>query len=143
MSIKYLTGKIEWHKNKELDKYGKRTLDLYMDEDQWSKFNSFELKTKARDNQKTGEQFVTLSRKKTGYGAEGATFELGEWEVKDAEGNPYNGEVWNGSDVTIKLEVYFSKVAGSNVARVEAVRVDKLAEAPKGARQDEQIERPF
>ena len=141
MAIKYLSGKIKWHKNKELDKYGKRSLNLYMDADNWAKYNSFELKSKVQQDKNTGESYVILSRKKTGYGAGGSQHELGPWQVLDNTNSPYTGEVWNNSDVTVKLDVYYSKMSGSNTARVEAVRVENLAEA-KGE-PDEEIERPF
>lgn len=141
MSIKYLSGTIKWHKNKELDKYGKRTLDLYMDEDNWNKYKAMELGIKTRDNKDTGEQFVTLSRKKIGYGKNSVEFELGPWEVLNKDGTEYTGEIWNGSTVTIKMDTYFSKASGSNVARVEAVRIDNLAEASREP--DEVIDEPF
>lgn len=144
MSIKYLNGTIKWHKNKELDKYGKRTLDLYMDEDNWAKYRTMDLALKVRQNEETAEHFVTLSRKKIGYGAKGAEFELGPWSVVDKADVPYDGEVWNGSKVMVKIDVYYSKTSGSNVARVEGVRVEELAEAPANMREpDEEIERPF
>lgn len=142
MSIKYLNGTIKWHKNKELDKYGKRTLDLYMDQENWDKFKTFDLALKVRTNEETGEKFITLNRKKIGYNTKGE-YELGPWLVVDSADKPYDGEVWNGSQVMVKLDVYYSKTSGSNVARVEGVRVENLAEAPNLREPDEEIERPF
>jgi hypothetical protein len=140
MAVKYLSGQIKWHKNKELDKYNKRTLDLYMDADNWTKYRSFELGAKSRED-KDGNSFVTLNRKKIGYGKGGVEYELGPWQILDSADEPFDGEVWNGSDVTVKLEVYYSKQTGMNVARVEAVRVEKLSE--NNREPDEAIERPF
>lgn len=140
MSIKYLTGEIKWHKNKELDKYGKRTLDLYMDDENWEKYEKMGLGLKTRYGD-DGRKFVTFSRKAKMY-ISGNEVDAGPWTVLDNKDEPFTGDVGNGSVVTVKLDVYPVKLTGGMGHRVEGVRVEELVEFNK-REPDEVIDAPF
>lgn len=138
--IWYLDGKVNWHANEKPDKYGKYTLDLYLTPESQKKYIESGLNLKDR-NDKAGAAFVKLGRKHISTNAKGISRELGPWEVLDKNGDPFSGRVGNGSDVTVKVEIY-DLTNGNKGHRVEAVRVNHLVEAMK-QEVDEDIDQPF
>lgn len=47
-------------------------------------------------------------------------------DLLDADGKPYHEAIGNGSDVTLRLEVYTYRKGEGRAARLKAVRVDNL-----------------
>ena len=128
----YLSGSCKWAKvlpDNGDDKFERWTIDLYMDDKSWKKFNDSQLTLKVREDD-DGE-FVKFARRFT------------DWEgnkVDAPEIHGAEGEIGNGSDVTIKVEVFDTKNGKGH--RLLAVRVDNLVEYDS-REVDEDIDVPF
>ena len=135
----YLTGKGSWfHKLFEPDEYlgDKRwKISFYPDPKSMEKFK--ELKTVNRFKTDKDGTYVVLSRPvdKPWQIKDGESPEFDPPRVTDSEGNlwPDDKIIGNGSEVTVKLEVYNYSYKGRSgtAARLEAVRVDDWVEYQK------------
>lgn len=139
----FFTGTAKWAKFKTPDKYGKYSLDLYMDKenlDQYKK-SGIQSQVKADDD----GAFVSFKRLHEQV-IKGENVEWGPPKVvllegKDDEGKPvytsFDGLVGNGSVVTCRVLVYDG--ARGKGQRLEAVGIEKLVEFNPG----DQSEFPF
>lgn len=94
-------------------------LNLYLDEDNKAQYNATGLKGAIRTDE-DGEYVVF--KRKVSVGSR----TYGPPEVMDAEGNPVEGFIGNGSKVTVKVEVYDAPRYGVKGHRILGVRVDEL-----------------
>ena len=127
----YLSGKSKWVMTKQVDKYGKWGTCLYLDDA--SKKKWAELKEKGIMNTLSEDedgQFVRLRRDAEKTFRDGTRRGFVPVKVIDKEGNPYDGNIGNGSDITCKIEVYsYKKPFGPGLGygiRLESIRVDNL-----------------
>lgn len=129
----YLQGKSKWAKLTTPNKFGKWSIDVYLDEASLAKFK--ELKEKGIKNSIKKDDdgyYVSLQRPQTKTSMRGFTFGYSAPIVLDKDGEtPFTGSIGNNSDVTAKIEVYyyddpFGK-EGSAI-RLASVRVDHLVE---------------
>lgn len=122
----YLSGQAYWTKlyPENCDEYnGEKNaqLELVLDAAQLKALKAHGSKANPRINDE-GKMCVKLRRK-----IEHKIPELGGFPtVLDAEGNPFNKLIGNGSDVTVKVSIYDTPQAKGT--RLESVRVDKLVE---------------
>ena len=122
--VVYLSGIAKWCKNREPDpKYGNYEVDLYLDEESWLLFEGTGSRATPKEDDE-GEKFIRLRRPH-------------QREFKDElkiygppasflNGEPFTGNIGNGSKVTVKVEVYDTKKGKGT--RWEAIRVDELVE---------------
>ena len=118
MAIKteYFNGVCKWAKvYKPDEKYGKYSIDVLLDMDQFTKLKA--LKVKNNGKPEDGKMWVTFRASSDAP------------SVTDASGASITDSIGNGSEVTIKLTVedFVSQKWGNVVkSNLEAVRVDKL-----------------
>ena len=129
----YLSGICKWAKvlpDNGDAKFERWTIDLFMDDKSWGKFDDSGLQLKVREDDE-GDKFVKFARRFT------------DWEgnkVDAPEIHGADGEIGNGSEVTIKVEVFDTKNGKGH--RLLAVRVDELQEY-ESRQVDEDIDVPF
>lgn len=136
----YFSGTCKWAKVREPDKkYEKYSIDLYMQPDQFAKYQESGAQLKVR----TGDdgEYVTFSRPCRRI-IKGELVEMGPPDVLTGDGGTLDEKtlVGNGSHVTLKV-VVFDTVKGKGT-RLEAVRVDELVAFSKPD-VDEDIDEPF
>lgn len=130
----YLKGKGKWHKLVIPDQlYNKWSVVLYPDAASLETVRELQLAGLKNRLRKDDEGYnvnfsrpVTKENKKTGQ-----VMTFNPPKVVNKEGDPMDGvAIGNGSDITIKLEVYEHAVPGSSkkakAARLASVRVDNL-----------------
>lgn len=121
----YFSGKAMWAKVFQPDtKYGvKYTIDVVLDPASYDLFLSSGSRSKIRKDEKTGETFVKFTRDESGF-RKGEEVKFGPPDVLSADGKtPFTQLIGNGSQVTVKVEVYDSKHGKGT--RLAAVRVDE------------------
>lgn len=125
--IVYLSGKAKWCRLKKPDKFGNWSIQLYPDTESLARFQTLNLKNEV--NEDDDGKFIYLRRPVSKL-MKGRVVEFTAPEVLDADGQPTDVNIGNGSDVTVKLTVYSgSSPRGSYVgSRMEAIRIDKLVE---------------
>lgn len=125
----YLTGRIKWAKGLKImdEKFKSYSAQFYPSDKSMNEYKSLGLKTTFRMDDE-GENFsirrphAKLFKNKEGV-EEVKVFGLPE--VFDNEGNPIDPmKVGNGSEVTVKLQVYDTGYGKGS--RLEAIRVDNL-----------------
>lgn len=134
----YFSGVCEWFKKD--DEYRKHSLDLYMDEPSWEKFEKSGAQLKRRE--KNGRRFVSFGRSFEKM-IKGEVKTLGPPLIIDVDGESIElKKIGNGSSVTCKVNVYDTpKGKGTELV---AVRVDNLIEYnPTEIEVDETEKSPF
>lgn len=123
----YLSGKAKYIRMHTLDKYGKYSFILYLDDTskvEWAKLKAAGIMNSSKMDD-DGE-FVRLSSppKKTFRGVDTP---LPAPAVMDADGKPWNPENWigNGSDVTAKL-VHYSVTPKFGTGPASAIRLEGI-----------------
>lgn len=92
--------------------------------DEEKMFKSLKTKKEFKDDEENGRSYMALRR----YVQNDLYPNLGGLpKVFDSEGNTFDGNIGNGSKVTVKVEVYDTK-SGRRGTRLIAVRVDDLVE---------------
>jgi len=118
----YMTGVAYWAKvHKPDEKFNKFTLDFYPDDKSWKVYKATGLQLKERESEhgtyiKLGVAAARLT--KTGE-VKKATV-----TVLDEDNNPTKEDIGNGSEVTVKIEVFDTAKGPGH--RLIAVRADKL-----------------
>ena len=124
MATHYFTGECKWARVQTPDdKYKKYSIDVKLDEKQMYEYGNLKLKGKPR------EGFVTFSS----YPDKKNSGPAKKPEVVDAEGNPCDALIGNGSNVTVKVETYSynNEYGKGNGSRLVAVKVNELKEYVK------------
>lgn len=142
-SIHYFSGKCKWAKVfKPDERYNKFSIDVALTGKQLEEFNKLGLRGKPKIDEE-GNHWVTFRRDPASQVYKsGERVPAGPPSVSDPDGNSFSGIIGNGSDVTVKIQVYswenkqYGKGMGS---RLEAVRVDNLVEYKR----DDGIKHPF
>lgn len=123
----YFTGEVEWAKVRTPDeKYHNYTVDLYMDDDSWTKF--FDSGLQLTPKEKDGKRYVTFRRPEEKL-IKGETVNFGPPEVlihEDDNYNDFDGLIGNGSTVMVKVAVYDTMRGKGH--RLETVAVEELVE---------------
>lgn len=128
----FLQGKVKWVHTKRLDKYGKWKAVLYPNEESLTKVRELiEEGIQNELNKDDDGYFITFSRLPEKSDRTGRKYSLTPVEVVDKDGRGFDGYVGNGSDCTLKLEVYGGKRPGGiggeyKAARLAGIRVDNL-----------------
>lgn len=133
-STYYFTGQCRYAKLREnqLDpKYNKWAIDLNPDDESYQLFLDSGSRLKVKEDEE-GNKWITFNRKKEMVKRDGTVVEFGPPAVawRDGEPDDFNGNIGNGSKVTVKVEVYDS--AAGKGTRLEAVRVEELVEYNSG-----------
>jgi hypothetical protein len=123
-------GKSRWAHLLQLNKYGAWSIELFPTRDSLEIIRELQadgLKNVLKKDPEDG-WYIAFRREPTKK-IRGAIVNFPAPMVMDAEGKKFTGEVGNGSDVTITLEVYThgTPSGGTAVAaRLKAVRIDNL-----------------
>jgi len=135
MATYYFSGKAKWASDiMKVDKYGKHSMKLIVDEKTAKEFQAIGAKTTPKP-QDDGTFAINLTRKPTmSVWKNGKKTEAGPPEVIDASGKPFEGAIGNDSDVTVKVEVFkYDNSYGKGIGvRLDKVRVDNLVEYKPG-----------
>lgn len=136
----YMQGKGKWVRVHQLNKYGKWSLDFYPNEQDLDKMKSLKEGLAIKNDLKKDDDgyFMTFSREPSKKAKNGKILNFGPPEVLDGKHKLAEGKylpfqegvlIGNGSDITLKLEVYTwtSEAYGKGrAARLASVRVDNL-----------------
>lgn len=128
----YLQGKAKWCRVHTPDQYGKWKTVLYLNNDSLNIVNGLLERGLKNVLAKDEDGYnMTFSRKTQIDSVQGRPIPLPPPELLDADGKtPLRGiMVGNGSDITVKLDVYPCRPKGSKpfvAARLEAIKVDNL-----------------
>lgn len=128
----YFSGTAKWAKLKTTNKFGKHSIDLYVDDATRKEIRA--LGTRLNTKEDDDGFFYSFRRDPDRTFRDGS--KVGPPTVVDKDGNPFDGLIGNGSKVTIKLAVYDfpagevngQKWVAGRGSRLEAVRVDELVE---------------
>lgn len=123
-------GKCRWAHLLQLNKYGAWSIELFPNRDSLEIIRELQadgLKNVLKKDPEDG-WFINFRREPTKK-IRGAIVNFAAPLVIDTEGNKFTGEVGNGSDVTVTLEVYTHATPSggtATAARLKGVRVDNL-----------------
>ena len=132
----FLSGKAKWAKvwkpDQEYDKY---SIDLYMDDENFAIYDDSGMKLKLREDE--DGKYIRFSRPASKV-INGELTEFKRPKIVNADNEEIEETVLigNGSDVTVRVEVYDTKAHGKG-HRLNAVRIDNLvAYEPKNSSSD-------
>ncbi len=122
----YMTGVSGWTHLGQPGKYGNYTVDMYLDDESWEKFDKVGLQLKPKEDDQG--KYVTFRRPPSQQLINGTIIEHGPAKIVDDNGDPFEepNRIWRGSKLTCRLVVY-DTIKGKG-HRLEAVRVEELAE---------------
>lgn len=126
----YLQGKVNWFRPKVPNKWNKWSAQIHLDDKGLEIIR--DLQSKGLKNQLKKDDdgyFLNVSRPVTKETASGKILSFKPVEVFDADGQPYDGNVGNGSDATLKVEVYQHATPGGGQAKAMrwvSARIDNL-----------------
>lgn len=138
----YLKGKAKWVRNTQPNEWGKWAMTLYPDPESLEKFRELQAQglknVIKKDDDGYNFSITRPTQKQYGNRIQG----FAPPKVMDKDGQDLgNTRIGNGSDVTVKLEVYEHKTptGKAKAARWEALRVDNLVpyEPPRDFSEDE------
>lgn len=147
--ILYFAGEANWCKHRTPDeKYGRYTIDLYMDDKSWDKFerSGIQLKPMTNNNEKdelfNGQKYVKFKRdhSRVKMGSK-EVVEYGPPKVFDEDGADVSDvAVGNGSKVTIKVRTYPTSMGIG--CQWDSMRVEELVKYEE-YEVDDEIDNPF
>ena len=118
----FFTGTCKWAMlNRPDEKFGKFQINVYLTPESWETFKESGIRVKSRTD--ADGEYVKFSCAPT-YLIMGRKTDVGSIPTVDAEGNPITDLIGNGSTVTVKVEVYDTKLGKGH--RLMKVRVDNL-----------------
>lgn len=126
----FIQGKVSWFRPKVPNKWNKWSVQIHPDDKSLELIR--ELQAKGVKNQLKKDDdgyFLAISRPVTKETAAGRILSFKPVEVFDADGKPYDGNVGNGSDATLKVEVYEHGTPGGGKAKAMrwvSARIDNL-----------------
>lgn len=134
--FKYVQGKVAWFRPDTVNNWNKYSCQLHPDTKSLEVIRELQAQG-LKNNLKKDEDgyFIHFTRPVAKTFRSGKTVAFAPVEVFDKEGVPFHGAVGNGSDVTLKLEIYpyeFEGVKGIG-ARWVSARVDNLVPFSPGS----------
>lgn len=124
-------GKARWAFTRKLDQYGAWSIVLYPNPESLDVINGL-IKDGIKNNLKKDDEgyYIKFKREPEKKKKDGTVFRLDPPEILLTDGTPYNDIIGDGSDVSIRLEVYGGKApfGGGNykAARLGGVKVQNL-----------------
>lgn len=128
--FKYLQGKVAWFRSDVPNNWNKYSCQLHPDAKSLEIIR--ELQARGLKNTLKKDEdgyFINVSRPVTKEFSSGKIITFTPVEVFDKEGVPFHGSVGNGSDATLKIEVYEHSTPGGGkavAARWVSARIDNL-----------------
>lgn len=125
----YLKGKASWVKDKP-NEWGKYSFQLHPDNESLEKIRELQSEGIKNVLKKDEDGYYCNFSRPVSIVAKGKVIGLAPPEIWDADGRtPFKESVGNGSDVTVKLEVYSHGTPGggkAKAARWASMRIDNL-----------------
>lgn len=126
----FIQGKIAWFRPKVPNKWNKWSTQIHPDDKGLEAIRDLQAKGLKNQLKKDDDgYFLNVSRPVTKETAGGRILSFKPVEVFDADGNPFDGNVGNGSDATLKVEVYEHQTPGGGKAKAMrwvSARIDNL-----------------
>jgi hypothetical protein len=140
----YLKGKAKWARLQTPDPtYNKYNIVLYPDTESLEKIRELQAGGIKNVVKKDDDGYnVNFSRPASKL-MKGKVVGFTPPEVRNADNTPFDGRIGNGSDVTLKIEVYGGKAPTGQsymAARLEAIRIDNLIPYQPTEQEDFQAE---
>lgn len=126
----YIQGKVSWFKAKTTNKWNKYSVQIHPKPADLEKIRDLQgegLKNVIKKDE--DGYFVNFTRPVSKEFRSGKIVTYTPPEVFDKDGKPYDGNVGNGSDATLKIEVYQHETPGggkAKAARWVSARIDNL-----------------
>lgn len=128
--IIYIQGKVSWFRPKVPNKWNKWSVQIHPNDKGLDLIRELQGQGVKNVLKKDDDGYYTsFSRPVTKETSTGKILSFKPVEVFDMDGNPYDGNVGNGSDVTLKLEVYQHATPGGGKAKAVrwlSARIDNL-----------------
>lgn len=128
----YIQGKVSWFRHKTPNKWNKWATQIHPDAKGLELIRDLQAQGVKNTLKKDADgYFANFSRPVSKETATGKVFTFQPPAVFDRDGKPYDGNVGNGSDVTLKIEVYEHGTPGGGKAKAvrwESARIDNLVE---------------
>lgn len=126
----YVQGKVSWFRPKVPNKWNKWSVQIHPDDKSLELIRELQAQGAKNVIKKDDDgYFVTFTRPVTKETSTGKILSFTPVEVFDKDGNKFDGNVGNGSDVTLKLEVYQHATPGGGKAKAirwVSARIDNL-----------------
>lgn len=113
----YLSGIAKWVRVDKPDQFGNYSLNLCLDNESMQTFDQSGMKIRGNEDKEDGKTYHRFRRSQ----------EAGAPIVVDSTGKPFTKIIGNGSEITIRVEVYDAKKFGKG-HRLIAIRVDDWVE---------------
>lgn len=127
---KFIQGKVSWMKNKVTNQWGKYSVQIHPNPESLEIIRDLQAEGLKNQLKKDDDgYFVNFSRPATKEFRTGKVVTFVPPEVFDMDGHPFDGAVGNGSDATVKIEVYMHDTPGggkAKAARWVSARIDNL-----------------
>lgn len=126
----FIQGKVKWFRPKVPNKWNKWSTQIHPNDKGLEVIR--ELQSQGIKNQLKKDEdgyYASFSRPVTKETSTGRILSFTPVEVFDSDGKPYDGNVGNGSDVTLKVEVYSHPTPGGGKAKAvrwHSARIDNL-----------------
>lgn len=126
----FIQGKISWFRPKVPNKWNKWSVQIHPDDKGLEVIRDLQAKGLKNQLKKDDDgYFLNISRPVTKETAAGRILSFKPVEVFDADGKPFDSNVGNGSDATLKVEVYEHNTPGGGKAKAMrwvSARIDNL-----------------
>ncbi len=126
----YIQGKVSWLKARTTNQWNKYSVQIHPKPADLEKIRDLQAEGLKNMIKKDEDgYFVTFNRPVSKSFKSGKVLTYTPPEVFDKDGNPFDGPVGNGSDATLKIEVYQHETPGggrAKAARWVSARIDNL-----------------
>jgi hypothetical protein len=126
----YIQGKVSWFRPKVPNKWNKWSVQIHPDAKGLELIRDLQAQGVKNQLKKDDDGYYTnFSRPVTKETVSGRILSFTPVEVFDADGKPFDEPVGNGSDVTLKLEVYGHNTPAGGTAKAirwQSARIDNL-----------------
>jgi hypothetical protein len=126
----YIQGKVSWFRPKVPNKWNKWSVQIHPTNEGLEKIRDLQAQGLKNQLKKDDDgYFFSVSRPVTKETAGGRILSFAPVEVFDADGKPFDSPVGNGTDATLKIEVYEHNTPGggkAKAARWVSARIDNL-----------------
>jgi hypothetical protein len=128
--IIYIQGKVSWFRAKTVNKWNKYSVQIHPNPKDLDVIRDLQGEGLKNVIKKDDDgYYVNFTRPVTKEFKSGKIVAFTPVEVFDKDGNPFDGNVGNGSDATLKIEVYEHETPGggkAKAARWVSARIDNL-----------------